>query len=100
MRKVYDSMAPEDRNYFPADIKNIDWGDFFLIYLLGLRKYICRESLENLPQAQRKGLKLLLAHYLVLLLVYSALAALVYMLITGSTVKHGLKIIREAVVFY
>ncbi|XP_053687742.1 fatty acyl-CoA reductase wat-like [Sabethes cyaneus] len=100
MRKVYDSMAPEDRDYFPADIKNINWGDFFLTYLLGLRKYIVRESLENLKQSQRKCFRLLLAHYLIRLVVYSALAALLYALLTRSTFKHGLKFIQETIVFY
>ncbi|XP_055526899.1 fatty acyl-CoA reductase wat-like [Wyeomyia smithii] len=100
MRKVYDSMTPEDHTYFPVDIRRINWGDFFLTYLLGLRKYILRESLENLKQSQRKGLMLLLAHYLILTLVYTTIAALLYKIITSSTLLgHGLEIIQKAIVF-
>lgn len=96
MRKVYECMAPEDRDYFPSDIKRINWGDFFPTYLLGLRKYIIKESLDNLKQAQRKSFMLLVGHYLLLLLFYSALIALLYALIT----RHGLRIIEKAIVCY
>ncbi|XP_055627972.1 fatty acyl-CoA reductase wat-like [Toxorhynchites rutilus septentrionalis] len=97
MRQVYDSMVQDDKEYFPADVKAIDWGDYFNIYLLGLRKYIIGESLDNLEQARRRHTMLKIAHYLLLALIYFAFAYVGYVLLRWTPMKAGFERISDII---
>ncbi|KAL1379276.1 hypothetical protein pipiens_015019 [Culex pipiens pipiens] len=95
MRAVYDAMTADDQTFFPVDIRRVKWAEFFPTYLLGLRKYIVRESLDNLEQAKRKFRLLKAAHYVVLALIYVALAYVGYALLgKGLTERYGFRVIK------
>ncbi|XP_001868544.2 fatty acyl-CoA reductase wat [Culex quinquefasciatus] len=95
MRHVYDAMTADDQTFFPVDIRRVRWAEFFPTYLLGLRQYIVRESLDNLEQAKRKFRLLKAAHYVVLALVYVALAYVGYVLLgKGLTERYGFRVIK------
>lgn len=49
-------MSEEDRRLFDCDIKLLDWRQFCLDYVMGVRKFLLKEPLDNLAQA-RKNLR-------------------------------------------
>lgn len=81
MRKVYESMSEDDKECFPADIKLVKWADFMHIYVLGLRKYILKENLNNLDQALKKFRILKLAHYTVKTVAYLTITLVAFVLL-------------------
>lgn len=81
MRKVYESMSEDDKECFPADIKLVKWADFMHIYVLGLRKYILKENLNNLEQALKKFRLLKLAHYTVKTVAYLTITLVAFVLL-------------------
>ncbi|XP_058829529.1 fatty acyl-CoA reductase wat-like [Topomyia yanbarensis] len=89
MRKVHDSMLQEDREFFAADAKNLKWSYFFHTYLLGLRRYILRESLNNLEQAKKKYLKLKIAHGFLLGFIYSVFLVIIYFVFRRFLLRCG-----------
>lgn len=74
-------MDERDRLYFPIDIGHFNWNKFTPHYTLGIRKYIAKESLENMDRAKRKHFQLKIAHYVVLVVYYSLLATFYYYLL-------------------
>ncbi|XP_055387561.1 fatty acyl-CoA reductase wat-like [Condylostylus longicornis] len=44
IKKVIDSMTPDDEEFYPSDIRKYDWQHFSYNYVLGLRRYIGRED--------------------------------------------------------
>ncbi|XP_058825901.1 fatty acyl-CoA reductase wat-like [Topomyia yanbarensis] len=91
MRMVHDSMSQQDRDFFPANVKNLKWGDFFRTYVLGVRKYIIRESLDNLEQAKKKFFKLKIAHGLLIGCLYFGLLVIVYLFFRGLLARCGIE---------
>ncbi|XP_062553532.1 fatty acyl-CoA reductase wat-like [Armigeres subalbatus] len=81
MRKVYESMSEDDKQCFPADVRLVKWADFMNIYVLGLRKYILKENMNNLDQALRKFRTLKMAHYTVVTLIYLAMTWISFLLV-------------------
>ena len=66
-------MTPEDKKFFIADMKDLQWKDIFEVFGLGIRKYIGRETLDTLPAARAHYRKLEILHYIILFFVYSFL---------------------------
>ena len=54
--KLYLQLNKTDRNIFKFDIKDVSWESYIHSYVYGMRKYVLKESDENLPVA-RKCLK-------------------------------------------
>lgn len=47
-------MSVEDRMKFSTDISKLNWDDYVKTFLLGIRKYVLKESLDSLPLAMKK----------------------------------------------
>ncbi|XP_063960794.1 fatty acyl-CoA reductase 1-like isoform X2 [Lytechinus pictus] len=47
------SMSKEDREVFFTDVRPLHWPSYFHDYVLGTRRFLMKEDLENLPAARR-----------------------------------------------
>ena len=45
---------PYDREVFSVDITGLEWESYLRYYVLGIRKYILKDSIETIPTAQKK----------------------------------------------
>nr|XP_049706963.1 fatty acyl-CoA reductase wat-like [Helicoverpa armigera] len=52
--KLFDSLSEADQAIFEFDVKKIDWGEYMLIWYLGIRKYVIKDGL----QGTAKGVKM------------------------------------------
>jgi len=58
MDKLWEEMAPEDKETFGFDIRTLDWLDYLETYVLGIRTYLFKEDPSTMP-ASRRHLKFL-----------------------------------------
>lgn len=70
MKRVIAKMTPEDREFFPSDVRRYSWSSFLYNYLSGLKVYIGLESLDYQEKALKKYKRLEMLHYLVLFVYY------------------------------
>lgn len=47
-------MHPYDYEVFNVDVTRLDWDSYMKQYILGIRKYILKDSIDTIPIAQRK----------------------------------------------
>lgn len=47
-------MSPQDRETFNFDVQKLDWNNYFLHFILGLKKFVLKEDMANLPVAQSR----------------------------------------------
>lgn len=71
-------MDERDRKFFPVDVGSFSWQKFAPAYSLGIRKYIAKETMENLDSAKRKYFYFQIAHYTTLVFYYAFLATFYY----------------------
>lgn len=38
--------------YFPADLSAIDWNKYVLSYIMGVRKFVMKDSMDSMPAAK------------------------------------------------
>ncbi|XP_043685230.1 fatty acyl-CoA reductase wat-like isoform X1 [Vespula pensylvanica] len=55
-------LTSEDRELFFCDVKGLVWNNYFMSYVLGIRKYILKDPIETLPQARIKWQRLYWIH--------------------------------------
>ncbi|XP_047038771.1 fatty acyl-CoA reductase wat-like [Helicoverpa zea] len=51
--KLFDSLSEADKAIFEFDVKKIDWGEYVLIWYLGLRKYVIKDGLQGTAKGVR-----------------------------------------------
>lgn len=71
-------MSPPDQIYFPSDVRKYSWDEYRYNYHLGLLRYIGLESLQDFGPARKRMYKFRIAHFFVLVIYYSLLAAFWY----------------------
>lgn len=49
-------MNDEDKRLFDCDIRSLDWNEYFVNYIIGVRKFLLKEPMSTLAKA-RKNLK-------------------------------------------
>ncbi|XP_075545666.1 fatty acyl-CoA reductase 1-like [Dermacentor variabilis] len=84
-------ISPADRKTFCADLRLLDWGNYFKDYVVGTRKYVLKEDPSTVPDG-RNALRRL---YIYQQLLYAALIALAWRLImlkskSACRLWHGL----------
>lgn len=57
-------LSPEDRRTFDFDVKNIDWDAYIESYVLGIRRFLFKESPETLPKSRSLLKRLHIIHIL------------------------------------
>ncbi|XP_034946133.1 putative fatty acyl-CoA reductase CG5065 [Chelonus insularis] len=58
VRKLNEQISPEDRQTFMFDVRQIDWPSYLENYILGIRQFIFKESLDTLPVARSQIMRL------------------------------------------
>lgn len=43
-----------DKDIFNVDVSNLSWDTYIKNYILGIRKYVLKDSSETIPNAQKK----------------------------------------------
>ncbi|XP_041971168.1 fatty acyl-CoA reductase wat-like isoform X1 [Aricia agestis] len=70
-KSLFREMTPADQESFNFNIGGLEWNEYFKHYVSGVRKYLLKESEDNLQYARRKSFVLKILHntlkYLVLL---------------------------------
>ncbi|XP_017889314.1 fatty acyl-CoA reductase wat-like [Ceratina calcarata] len=66
--KLWERMNPADQEIFHFNIKALDWEDYFLVHIKGLRVYMLKDPMDTLEPARAKYKKLKIAHYTILIL--------------------------------
>ncbi|XP_066990942.1 putative fatty acyl-CoA reductase CG5065 [Anabrus simplex] len=54
----------QDRTMFDVDVSKMDWDTYVKYYMLGIRRFILKDSVDTIPSAKRKLQKLYWAHRL------------------------------------
>ncbi|XGW33416.1 hypothetical protein V3C99_017662 [Haemonchus contortus] len=52
--KLWDSMTTHDQQLFNFDVRQLDWDSYLFDYVMGIKKYILKEDLDNLHVARAK----------------------------------------------
>ncbi|KAL7071667.1 hypothetical protein ACQ4LE_009393 [Meloidogyne hapla] len=50
--KLWNGMSVEDKKLYNFDIRSVNWDTYLFNYLMGIKLYMLKERLENLPKAQ------------------------------------------------
>lgn len=53
-RKLWDELSVKDKEIFPFDMRQVDWNVYVSNEISGIRKYVLKEELSNLPAARKK----------------------------------------------
>ncbi|XP_026322638.1 fatty acyl-CoA reductase wat-like [Hyposmocoma kahamanoa] len=61
-RRLWDSISDVDKKLFPFSMADIVWSEYFDEYLIGIRRYLFKESDDTLPQAKIKWKRLYYLH--------------------------------------
>jgi len=55
---LLEDMSPHDREVFDFDVRNLDWGSYMESTILGIKQFLLKEDLADLPKAQMRIRKL------------------------------------------
>uniref|UniRef100_T1IQ15 Fatty acyl-CoA reductase n=1 Tax=Strigamia maritima TaxID=126957 RepID=T1IQ15_STRMM len=58
VRKLWNSLPPNDQNTFNFDIKQINWKNYFETYHLGCKSYLLKESVETATTSRKRYARL------------------------------------------
>ncbi|CAB3233823.1 unnamed protein product [Arctia plantaginis] len=58
------SLSPEDRRTFDFNVRNIDWDAYIESYVLGIRRFLFKESPDTLPKSRSVLNRLHIVHIL------------------------------------
>lgn len=101
-------MSHDDRRFFPSDVREYNFRDFMPIYQMGVQVYVLNETEYDERWAHTRMRLLRAAHFLVLLVLYSAYAVVAYavlsqfgyadaMVSAASAIRRSLVQLLEAV---
>ncbi|KAL4711336.1 hypothetical protein ACJJTC_019177 [Scirpophaga incertulas] len=68
---LWKKTSEVDRKIFPFSMREVDWADYFGHYMAGVRRYLCKESDDTLPQAKIKWKRLYYLHQIVRVIFYA-----------------------------
>ncbi|XP_063372365.1 putative fatty acyl-CoA reductase CG5065 [Cydia splendana] len=58
------ALSPEDRRIFDFNVRNIDWDAYIESYVLGIRRFLFKESPDTLPRSRTRLRRLHIVHIL------------------------------------
>lgn len=62
VRSLITDMTEKDREIFFSDLKQLDWDDFYKLYLKGVRVYLMKDPLDTLESARKRWRRFYIAH--------------------------------------
>ncbi|XP_060533075.1 fatty acyl-CoA reductase wat-like [Cylas formicarius] len=81
VHQLISKMSGEDQDLFFCDLRKLDWNEFYLSYLRGVRVYLLKDPMDTLPQARKRWSRLYAAHQVTKALVFLLLLRLAWMLL-------------------
>lgn len=79
-QSLWKKLNEEDQRLFDFDMDAFDWDSYFFTYARGGRVYLLKDPLETLPQGRIKYLKLQVAHYTLMLILFLGFVKLMMIL--------------------
>ncbi|CAG4948984.1 unnamed protein product [Parnassius apollo] len=70
-RELWQQTSDTDKQIFPFSMREIDWRDYFNDYLVGIRRYLFKESDDTLPRARIKWRRLYYLHQIVRIIFFT-----------------------------
>ncbi|KAL1132366.1 hypothetical protein AAG570_010321 [Ranatra chinensis] len=58
IQMLWSNMPDADKRLFNFDVKSIDWDQYLRVVVHGVRRFIFKESLDNLPEAKKRFYRL------------------------------------------
>lgn len=52
-KSLVKKLSKVDRELFKFDVAKLDWNEYFLSYVIGIRVFIFKDPLETLPEAEK-----------------------------------------------
>uniref|UniRef100_A0A914I2E4 Fatty acyl-CoA reductase n=1 Tax=Globodera rostochiensis TaxID=31243 RepID=A0A914I2E4_GLORO len=49
---MWENLSEEDKKLYCFDVRKLDWGNYLFDYLMGVKIYLLKESLDDVPKAQ------------------------------------------------
>ncbi|XP_059612968.1 fatty acyl-CoA reductase 1-like [Phlebotomus argentipes] len=81
MRHLYKSLAQEDYEYFPCDVKKMIWMEYIHDYGKGMRRHIGKETMDTLPEGRKRMFRITILHNIIKGLFYMFWAAVIYVIL-------------------
>ncbi|MFH4974946.1 hypothetical protein AB6A40_001655 [Gnathostoma spinigerum] len=50
---LWDSLSEEDRQTFNFDVRQLNWDSYLFDYLMGVKRFLIKETLDDIPKAQK-----------------------------------------------
>lgn len=72
-------MTKYDQQYYICDPRVVNWKKYYIIYLIGGRKHLLRDSFDNYKQAVKRMTRLKYLHYT---LKYTCIAVILFLFYT------------------
>lgn len=58
-------MTEYDQKYYICDPRVVNWKKYYIIYAIGARKHLLRDSFDNYQQARKRMGRLKFLHYII-----------------------------------
>ncbi|EDV58276.1 fatty acyl-CoA reductase wat [Drosophila erecta] len=88
--QLWNSMSPEDKGIFPFDMANLNWDEYFVRILTGMRVFLFKESWDTLEYAKKRLFRFYLLHrclQLALCMVIGKFVWILYSLLANTYFK-------------
>lgn len=76
-------MSPQDQKLFECDIRGLNWNEYFIVAMYGVREYLAKEkpTEESFQKGRKKLKQFLIFHRIVQTVVYGGVAALIWLVL-------------------
>lgn len=88
--ELHNSLSQKDKDIFSLDLSMLDWEDYFLNLILGVRTYLHKEPKKNLEKARSKDKMLMVAHLSLQALLLGLCWWLVKVMLGSTWTKTGI----------
>lgn len=77
-QELWSRLNEEDQKLFGFNMATVDWDLYFYTYVRGARVYLFKDSLDTLPEGEKKYFRLKVAHYSVMAVLVVVVGLVVY----------------------
>ncbi|GJQ85401.1 hypothetical protein Trydic_g10175 [Trypoxylus dichotomus] len=67
--KLWCKMSPRDKEIYPFSMATVHWTVYFKSYMLGIRKYLLKDSEQTLTKAKKRRLRMKVLHNVVMIVI-------------------------------
>lgn len=73
-------MTVYDREYFICDPRVVNWKSYYIVYAIGARKHLLRDSFDNYQEARKRMARLKYYHYILKYTCIAIILSIFYLL--------------------